>query len=123
MRISDWSSDVCSSDLIRTAREQIDFRKVLLHGGRRRRLAVGRLLALLDRLRRPNHATLGIEGARARHLAPEIHLGGDLDTHVAGTEACSEHIIEISHHARFERCTGTTPRKIGSASGWERGCK
>src|SRR3546814_17211679 len=72
MRISDWSSDVCSSDLIRTAREQIDFRKVLLHGGRRRRLAVGRLLALLDRLRRPNHATLGIEGARARHLAPEI---------------------------------------------------
>src|SRR3546814_14686817 len=83
MRISDWSSDVCSSDLLAMARPDIGF--TLEHDGRRN-IAVQpgesrelRVAALTDRHLADNHVMVALEreGVTVSGVAalPTYHRG------------------------------------------------
>src|SRR3546814_6222725 len=97
MRISDWSSDVCSSDLLPAQAQQftarlgdVDVDRVeLLHGGQRRGLVGGDQRALGHR-RLADAATDGGHDPRA----VELHPG-------AGDHRSEEHTSELQSLMRI----------------------
>src|SRR3546814_20820448 len=103
MRISDWSSDVCSSDLQAVARGDRPH-----HPGR----ATGRL-PVRDRAERGGERTDALDGGLAGRRRQLVAVGvGRVAAHV-----------ELAGRAEPERIFRADIDKIGRASWRERGCQ
>src|SRR3546814_3393127 len=87
MRISDWSSDVCSSDLARSAPCQCQRRAGALCGGRKAESAEQRPACRAGRTARGDRGCEGFERGR-RAAAPEgAETAGDRDRRIAAAAA------------------------------------
>src|SRR3546814_14091302 len=116
MRISDWSSDVCSSDLILAEHEQHHVRVLF---DRARFAQIGKLRALvlapLDRtaeLRERQHRHIEILGQR---LEPAADFGDFLHAIVAAAAPRAREQMKIIDHHRSEE------RRVGKA--WVSTCR
>src|SRR3546814_12453090 len=84
MRISDWSSDVCSSDLRAGCSQRIDVRPQrpsLCRLDRARCQAQQRILqgAVLAHVYRPDGGLISLKMRTLRHAAPAASFGGQVD--------------------------------------------
>src|SRR3546814_13543561 len=113
MRISDWSSDVCSSDLILVIAGVED--------------GIARIVGdLVDRRRRRGDAIIMI--LQSPHIAPELlfdAFGGTLERDVRVLRLAVPFQHESLHHMRDDVAMETVVRafQIGRASCRERVCR
>src|SRR3546814_3892372 len=115
MRISDWSSDVCSSDLNLTAR--------LAFGAARFNDEIGtRPLDAIGNLQAADHLQLRRGHAGAAHHAPSLHPSGrrnDRDRPDLAPAALFEEQRNVEH----DEIARAVAREIGRASCRERVCQ
>src|SRR3546814_19971144 len=122
MRISDWSSDVCSSDLIATLGQdgdQLDLRPALGNGRRERlsRLSLG--LGLRREEQREARVARQIEEANARRQIGIGHAVASLRPGQAIVIIGGELLAIIIRHARYPAGGGLVPQPEGPRVGKE----
>src|SRR3546814_13494934 len=107
MRISDWSSDVCSSDLLKTIATRPDRIDVVT-------VTPNRLCPIRLPLMKPNTAGIAARIMKYPVYRPLI---------VAGSAAITGHSLFGDRRIDLARSTRFAVSKIGKASGRERGCR
>src|SRR3546814_6179473 len=99
MRISDWSSDVCSSDLDEGERQAANHRHGIDSGAFHGRVGAGDLDAEL-RLRRP-HGDIG-RNARKRQRPAAIHQEAELGRQGGKRRLVRQHVLDRSEEHTSE---------------------
>src|SRR3546814_17841747 len=120
MRISDWSSDVCSSDLVEFARDALAVFVVDVAGLGEAELARGPVQQLRAQARF-EFLHLAADGGLGQAQGP----GGGDETALLDHLDEDEGVVEISGHGGAPNwCLGIGPsEEIGRASGRERVCQ
>src|SRR3546814_10493717 len=110
MRISDWSSDVCSSDLPATGWRRVDV-EVLNRG-----LSEEQQAQRMAHHGRASGAGTGPEGHRARRYEPTLHPGIGRIRPRAGWRRSEEHTSELQSLMRISYAVFCLKKKTNTAT-------
>src|SRR3546814_6477625 len=94
LRMSVWSSDVCSSDLGDDGADDGDDQRVLDRVEQRRRREIGGVVGEADIPRRAQHDAPEGVGVDLLPLGPGEALGADQEGGELGREACRERVCQ-----------------------------